>query len=154
MPMDNFGKYRINHQMAAHSNRAAEGRAKGDPIMAKEREDGGSGSEHTELHDHGDGSYHTVIGGEKTEHPHLGHALMYMAGHHEPEGIHHHAHHDGMETTAHHVADGGEVEGPHHMATPEETGEHVAQVMSGESAGHHEPDGDEEYSGMHALAGM
>ena len=41
---------------------------------------GADGAGHTELHDHGDGTFHTVTpDGEKTEHPHLGHALAHIA---------------------------------------------------------------------------
>lgn len=160
MPMDKAGKYRPNHQLAAHADKMSAGRSA--PPAAKltpgaePHEEGGDASE---LHDHGDGTYHSMIGGEKTEHPSLGHALMHMAAHHEPEGTHVHAHSDGMGVKTHHVSDGGEPQGPTEHESPEEAGQHMASVMNGEggdSMPHGEPDGDEGMgmSGMRAMMNM
>jgi hypothetical protein len=155
MPQDASGKQRPNFQAAAHADRMAAGHKKPGTF----NESGGAGEgdgEHSQLHDHGDGTYHSVIGGEKTEHPHIGHALMHLAAHHEPDGIHHHAHHDGMGITSHHVEHGGEVQGPHEHESGEESGEHMASVMNGEGGGesHGEPDGDEmSGAGLSAMMG-
>jgi hypothetical protein len=94
------------------------------PPMEADHE--GEDGEHSELHDHGDGTFHTVVGGQQTEHPHIGHAMMHMAGHHAPDGKHTHVmHHDGGHTSHHH--DGGSVSGPHEHATSDEMAEHVKQ---------------------------
>lgn len=52
--------------------------------------------------------------GSQTQHPHIGHALMTLAGKHS-DGMHHHVHHDGMggKFTAHTSEHGGDAEGPH-----------------------------------------
>ena len=70
----------------------------------------------TELHDHGNGSYHTVHAGKTTQHPHLGHALMHIAKMHEPEADHVHAMGDDEGFTVHGVQAGGKVSGPHNPA--------------------------------------
>ena len=45
-------------------------------------------SAHTQLHDHGDGTYHTIMpGGIKTEHPELGHALAHIGREHDPDNL-------------------------------------------------------------------
>src|ERR1700676_1684351 len=72
---------------------------------------GADGAGHTELHDHGDGTFHTVTpDGEKTEHPHLGHALAHIAHHHMPDGAHSHVHHqEEGGHVSHHVKEDGAV---------------------------------------------
>jgi hypothetical protein len=120
----------------------------GKPAMEDPNEGGGS-----ELHAHGDGSYHSVIDGAKTEHPSIGHALVHMAAHHEPEGTHVHAHHDGMSVKMHHAADGGDPQASEHES-PEEAGQHMASVMNGEGGEMpSDNDGDEGMgmAGMHAM---
>ena len=119
MPKDKSGKYHPNIQLA----HAADGMAAKKPMGgmpsdhgAKEgpmddHEQDGDG-EHTELHDHGDGSFHTMMHGERTEHPHIGHALMHMAHAHMPDHEHEHHMSDGMEKTVHKVSHDGNVEGP------------------------------------------
>lgn len=99
----------------------------------------GSAEGHSELHSHGDGSYHTVHGGDQQEHPSLGHALMHLAGKHEPEGKHLHVKHDGM-ISSHHVANGGEAEGPHDHENIDALKQHMDQFLSEEAA---EKGGDE-----------
>jgi hypothetical protein len=90
-------------------------------------------SEHSELHSHGDGSYHTMHGGAQEEHPSLGHALMHLAGKHEPEGKHMHVKHDGM-ISSHHVAHGGGAEGPHDHENIDALKQHMDQFLSEEAA--------------------
>ena len=93
----------------------------------------GGGGEHSELHPHGDGSYHSITpGGERTEHPHIGHALVHLGKHHE-QGKHMHVHSDGMEHTTHHAEDGGEVQGPHSHENIEALKEHLGQFFNEES---------------------
>lgn len=74
---------------------------------------GGEASSH--LISHGDGT-HSIQheDGSQTDHPHIGHALMALAGKHS-DGMHYHVHHDGMGGghTVHTSEHGGEPEGPH-----------------------------------------
>lgn len=93
----------------------------------------GGGGEHSELHDHGDGTFHTVAGGEETQHPHIGHALMHLAAHHDGEAKHMHVHSDGMSHTTHHVA-GGKVEGPHEHEDTEALKEHLGRFLDEEGS--------------------
>lgn len=97
--MASGGGARLSHHMG------------GKPPM--EEHEGMDGGEHSELHAHGDGTYHTMAGGKKTEHPSFGHAVMHMAAHHHPDEMHSHVHHheDGGHTS-HHMKDGA-VSGPH-----------------------------------------
>lgn len=174
MPTDKSGKYRPNNQLAAHADKVAEGRnSKPAPAMGAKKFMGDktgdkmsdkpmapSGGEHSELHAHGDGTYHTMDGGQKTEHPSLGHALMHMAGKHEPDGTHVHMHHDGMGVKSHMVRDGGQPEGPMDHESGQEAGAHAAQMMDGDGGYNEmpagEPDGDEGMgmSGMRRMMGM
>ncbi len=101
MPKDAAGNFRPNHQLARQADRAAEGRksqptkqtSKPDAAPPPDNQDSGGGG--SELHDNGDGTYTTTCDGQTTQHPTLGSALVAMAAHHEPEGTHVHAHHDG-----------------------------------------------------------
>jgi hypothetical protein len=151
--MDKSGSYRPNHQLAKHADKMNQGRPNSDVTPAVQPED----TECTKLHDHGDGTYTSECGGESMDHTHIGHALMHIASHHEPDGIHHHVHSDGMSITDHHVRDGAEVEGPHEHGSPEEAGEHLASVLSG-GDGEYEHPTESNYegksSGMHSLTGV
>ena len=76
--------------------------------------EGEAGEARSTLVSHGDGTHHIEHeDGSTTEHEHIGHALMHLAGKHS-EGIHHHTHSDGMGGgyTTHHAMHGGEPEGP------------------------------------------
>lgn len=98
---------------------------------------------HTTLHEHGDGTYHTEgHDGERTEHPHIGHALMHMAAKHS-EGKHMHVHEgeDGEHTT-HHVGEDGKVEGPHDHENIEAVKEHLGKFFD-----------EEEHEGKHGEYG-
>lgn len=92
----------------------------------------GVGGEHTQLHDHGDGTFHSITGdGVRTEHPHIGHALVHI-GHHHAGGMHMHAHHDGGGITSHHAAEDGEVQGPHQHPDVEALKEHLGKFFGEE----------------------
>lgn len=90
------------------------------------------GGEHSELHDHGDGSFHTVTGGEQTEHPAIGHALMHLAAHHDGGAKHLHVKSDGMEHTSHEAGEDGQVQGPHDHQDAEALKAHVGKWAGGE----------------------
>lgn len=75
----------------------------------------GGGEARSTLVSHGDGSHHIEHeDGTTTEHGHIGHALMHLAGKHS-DGMHHHTHSDGMGGghTVHTSEHGGEPQGPH-----------------------------------------
>lgn len=57
--------------------------------------DGGGGEMRSTLVSSGGAHHIEHEDGSMTEHPHIGHALMHMAGKHS-DGVHHHIHHDGM----------------------------------------------------------
>jgi hypothetical protein len=144
MPLDGKGKFHINSQMASSSDKL-EG-----TVPAGE----GEGKPH-ELHAHGDGTYHTVSPeGERTEHPHLGHALMHMAAHHEPGAKHMHVMSDGMDHTTHHVENGGEVQGPHDHENIEAVKEHLGKFFDEEEhEGEGKQDGAPEEKGARGYGG-
>jgi len=134
MPTDKFGNYHFNRQRADAAGGMDKPKEK--PPMAPDKsgkdEPEGDGSAHTTLHDHGDGTFHTEShDGEKTEHPHIGHALMHMAGKHSV-GRHFHAHHDGGGITTHHHTEEGGTEGPHEHGSTEEAMDHMGSVMNGD----------------------
>ena len=107
-----------------------------------------TGETRSTLVSHGDGTHHIEHeDGNQSEHEHIGHALMHLAGKHS-EGMHHHTHTDGMGGghTVHTAEHGGEPEGPHEhpdLASVkdgmdqffnEESGEHdMAGKMAGKS---------------------
>ena len=127
MPLDKSGKFHGNVQRAMgadkHASKPPAGHASS---MSPTTEDGAAhesdGGSHTTLHDHGDGTFHTEgHDGEKTEHPHIGHALAHMAGKHGGGSKHMNIHADGMGGhTSHHVAEDGKVQGPHDTGNLEE----------------------------------
>lgn len=90
--------------------------APADEHMPEHEMDGGDGGEmRSTLVSRGDGTHHIEHeDGSMSEHPHIGHALMHLAGKHS-DGKHHHTHSDGMGGghTVHTSEHGGEPEGPH-----------------------------------------
>lgn len=90
--------------------------------------------EHSELHAHGDGTYHTVHGGKEEQHPDIGHAVTHLAHAHEG-GKHSHAHHDGMMMHSHGIDESGQHRETEMHDSPEEVGSAVARDMGGESQG-------------------
>jgi hypothetical protein len=110
------------------------------PEAAKEPEPEGG---HSELHDHGDGTFHTITSdGERTEHPHITHATAHLAAHHEPEGKHLHIHQDGAgEHHSSQAEDGGKAEGPHDHENLEALKDHMDQFLTEEE---HEDGGHED----------
>lgn len=149
MPLDATGTYRNNHEQAAFHSKAAGKEYKAD---AKPKEQGEEGEgDHVEIHSHGDGTFHTMHGGEKMEHPTHGHALIHAANAHAEEGHKHfHAHHDG-ESMHSHSANGGETESRDHEDEQGAHG-HMDEVMGGENPDGEEAEGEEQP--QHAGAGL
>ena len=92
---------------------------KNDILDGKKAEPGteeeGEGGVHTEIHNHGDGTFHTIHDGEKTEHGSIGEMHAHLSSiHGAPGEKHFHAHHDGMEAHSHAVESGGEAQHEEH----------------------------------------
>ena len=116
------------------------------PDMHKPEHDVNTSVASTTLHDHGDGTFHTESeDGERTEHPHIGHALMHMAGKHDG-GMHHMTSSDGMGDMKSHSTMGGEVDGPHDYQNIEQAKNALSQFFNEEeSEGDHMPREDASY---------
>lgn len=127
MPKDSAGNFHLSSQRASASDRM--GPKAAPPMEGKEPKEApaGEGENSTTLHDHGDGTFHTEAKGEKTEHPHIGHALMHMAGKHST-GKHFHAHHDGASIKSH-SSDHGMTEGPNEHGSADEAADSMRASM-------------------------
>jgi hypothetical protein len=89
-----------------------------------------------QLHDHGDGTAHSVIEGKQEEHPDHMHAVAHIAHHLMPEGSHFHAHHDGFSAKSHGIHESGEhAETQEHNAPEEMHGAMDAMLGGGEGGG-------------------
>ena len=112
------------------------------------QEGGGGGEQRSTLVSHGDGTHHIEHeDGNQTEHPHIGHALMAMAGKHS-EGLHHHTHSDGMGGghTVHKSEHGGEPEGEEHpdLESVKQGMDQFFNEEGGEESGEHDEAGKKE----------
>jgi len=139
MPTDKAGNFHLNTQRAQAADRMP---AKPAPAAEPKPNEEKPGANATTLHDHGDGTYHTEsAGGERTEHAHIGHALMHLhAKHADGKAMHIHEHGSGHMT--HHVSDDGQVSGPEEHASPEDLQAHVGQIFAGEGEpAHAKPEG-------------
>lgn len=118
------------------------------PAPAEEHEPmhgGGEGESRSTLVSHGDGTHHIEHeDGSQTDHEHIGHALMHLAGKHS-DGLHHHAHSDGMGggITSHTSEHGGEPEGPTEHANVHELHQHLNKFFNEEEAEPEEGGGSE-----------
>lgn len=115
MPLDSGGTFRHNDQSASMHSKMSGGernKAKDDILSGKKMdEEPKDDGEHTEVHNHGDGTFHTVHGGEETEHESIGHMHAHLSSlHGKPEEKHFHAHSDGFEAHSHSTHTGGEPE--------------------------------------------
>ena len=114
---------------------------------------------HITIHKHADGTHSTETeGGEKMEHPTLGHALVHAAAHHEPDSSHMHIKHDGMGgLESHHVGEDGQAQGPHEHPDVEALKSHLDKFLGEEGKEHEggEPMGMEGHEvGMEGLTGL
>jgi hypothetical protein len=96
-----------------------------------------------EIHDHGDGTFHTIKDGKQEEHPDLLHMTTHVAHEHEPESDHFHAKHDGFEHESHGVHASGEHEETKQHPDAAELGENLKQFF-GEEAQEPKETGSEE----------
>lgn len=152
MVKDKAGKPHPNAQMAMASDKRMGGikpppmGGMKPPMAAKPPLSGPpemGGGEHMQVHDHGDGSFHTVSKeGEQTEHPTVGHMLMHVAHSSAPEHGHTHVMHNAEGGhTSHHVMQDGEIQGPHEHPDMESLAEHM-RGMTGEGGGGNNPQED------------
>ena len=152
MPLDGAGSYRHNDQVARSHGGMKEPKL-GEKSMSepKEPKEGESGNM-TEVHDHGDGSFHTVHEGKQEEHETIGHMHAHLSKMHgEPGESHFHAHHDGIEGHSHSVKSGEE---PEHrdMEDSEVMKAHLDDAM-GEGGEHETGKMDSEENSVGALGG-
>lgn len=99
--------------------------------------EGGKGA--LEVHDHGDGTAHTVIEGKQEEHPDHMHAVAHVAHHLMPEGSHFHAHNDGYAMKSHGIHETGEHKETQEHGSPEEMHGAMDEMMgAGEGGEQHE----------------
>lgn len=136
MPKDQAGNFHFSSQRAMASDKmgpkAAPAPKGGGALAMKDPSAEPEAGAATELHDKGDGTFHTKTSdGEETDHPHIGHALMHIASKHST-GKHFHAHHDGMGiTTHHHNGEGGKAEGPTEHGSSDDAAGEMKNVMDG-----------------------
>ncbi len=136
-PLDATGAFRHNHESAnMHSEAAGKKYEPGEKGGKEEATD------HTQVHAHGDGTFHTVDPEHgEVQHESIGHMHAHLSKVHGEEGhSHFHAHHDGAMTTSHSVKAGEE---PEHREHEDMQGahDHMDEAMGAED--HEEPDGDE-----------
>jgi len=118
------------------------------PAEAKpegEHEEAGSPME---IHDHGDGTYHTMKDGQEEQHPDLLHMTTHIAHEHEPESKHHHAKHDGFTGHTHGIHEDGTHEETQEHDSPEEMGDGLKAFMGGEEGSEDKPQHAEESTPM------
>lgn len=159
MPLDGKGMYRHNNQVAKmHGGGDAAGReGMKNKILDSSKESGAEeGGEHTEVHNHGDGTFHTVHGGEQTEHESIGHMHAHLSKIHGQAGEKHfHAHHDGFEPHSHSVETGGEPEHQEHdPANIEAVKEHLGRFFDEEKHEGGDEEGQEAEPTMSSALGM
>ncbi len=141
MPLDSTGAFRHNHE-AANMHSQAAGKSYTPKAASKNEDDGNKdGGEHTEVHDHHDGSFHTVHPEHgEVQHESIGQMHAHLSKIHGQDGhSHFHAHHDGSMHTSHSVKSGEEPESREHDSE-EGVHEHLSEAIGGD---HEEPDGDE-----------
>jgi hypothetical protein len=144
MPLDSGGKFRHNTQVAGmHSKMNSGERSKAKEEILGGKSDGGEEGGHTEVHNHGDGTFHTVHDGKEEQHETIGHLHAHLSMlHGAPGEKHFHGHSDGMMHHSHAGETGQEHE---HRDHESEDGihEHAAEHFgAGEQAQSHISDGD------------
>ena len=104
---DGLGKMRGGERNSSYIPKPDAGKME----APKEHEGGGDGEQVHEVHDHGDGTFHTEHpGGEREEHPDHLHMLAHL-GHKVTDGDKHHVvHHDGIAAHSHSIDEQGNHE--------------------------------------------
>jgi len=136
--------YGLNQMMKSMPSAKSKGADPGGAIKGESdplKEEGGSPME---VHDHGDGSFHTVKDGQEEQHPDLLHMTTHIGHAHEPESKHHHAKHDGFSGHTHGMTEDGEHQETQEHDSPEDMGEGLKQFMGGEEGAEDKPQHQEE----------
>jgi hypothetical protein len=138
MPLDASGNYRHNHESAQMHSQAAGKKYNAGGDNDEKQEDSG----HTEVHDHGDGTFHTVHPDHgEVQHETIGHMHAHLSKIHGEEGhSHFHAHMASSgEHHSHSVRSGEEPESREHEDA-QGMHEHLDDAMGGD----HDKDPEEE----------
>jgi hypothetical protein len=138
MPLDSGGVYRHNDQSARmHSPKEPK---ESEPKESEPKETEG---EMTEVHNHGDGTFHTVHGGKEEQHESIGHMHAHLSKIHGGAGEKHfHAHHDGVGVHSHGVESGGEPDHREHEDTEGAKGHLDEALGDGRPMGEEPPMGE------------
>ena len=149
MPLDSKGTYRHNDQSArmhstdreAMKNKILDGKSEPNDDNPEDTDD-----QMTEVHNHGDGTFHTVHNGEEEQHETIGHMHAHLSKlHGEPGEKHFHAHDDGVEAHSHSVETDGEPEHEEHDAgNIEAIKDHLGRFFDEEEHEGEREDGDHE----------
>jgi len=161
MPIDGKGTYRHNDQMARLHGGGKSRNEQKDEILSGVKTKGpdddkpsDTDDQMTEVHNHGDGTFHTVHGGEEEQHESIGHMHAHLSKlHGAPGEKHFHAHDDGMESHSHSVETGGEADHREHDE-PEGMKEHMAEAMGAGEEGEGERESGELRSEENTVGGL
>lgn len=134
MPKDNAGKFHMNDQLAVASNKAS----------APESPTGKGPAGSSVTISSSGGKFQTDSGGEKADHPSIGHALMHVASK-MSSGKHMHIHSEHGKHTSHTADDLG-VDGPNEHASADEAGQAVSQNMTDEQQPDQQDSSEDDYS--------
>jgi hypothetical protein len=155
MPVDGQGNYRHNTQVARMHGGTAEPKGKRSEIN-QGPDHNQSGEDVTEVHAHGDGTFHTShpVHGE-IQHETIGHMHAHLSSvHGKPNEKHFHAHNDGESAHSHSVETGGEPEHQDHEVSDNQAmTDHLQQAMGDEPEG---PEGEQGvgYDEQHSALGV
>jgi hypothetical protein len=147
------GLSKMGAMPAMEKKPAAAGRMGGESKMEAGKQEGEGEVVH-ELHDHGDGTFHSVSGGETMDHPDGHHALAHVAHKMMGGGAHFHAHHDGLGMHSHSISEGGEHSETKEHESPEEMHSAMDAAMGGGGEGPAHAAGGEEPGGGAMLGGF
>lgn len=153
MPLDAGGNYRHNHESAQMHSQASGKKYNAGGDNAEKQEESG---EHTEVHDHGDGTFHTVHPEHgEMEHESIGHMHAHLSKIHGEEGhSHFHGHHDGAEMHSHSVKSGEEPESRDHEDV-DGMHDHMQEAMGGGEEDHDaNPEEEQQHPAGAGLSGL
>jgi hypothetical protein len=125
MPLNAAGKFSINPQMGKATESLPE-----KPKIEAPGAPAESGDVH-EIHDHGDGTFHTVHKGQQEEHASIGHLHAHISKTHGAGEKHAHLHHDGFSAHSHTVDEQGQTQEQEHESG-QEAGQHAGSFLDGE----------------------
>ena len=153
MPVDGKGMYRHNSQVARMHGGTEKPEEKPEASL---KEEGAEGGKMTEVHNHGDGTFHTVHDGKEEQHETIGHMHAHLSKIHGESGEKHfHGHDNGLEAHTHSVETGGEPEHRDHEAGDVESmKDHLGDTMGEEGEQQSMDTSQDELSGSHALGMM